>query len=121
MTLFDSNLLDDARALLAGFVRQDLGRLSVRLRSDVELFLLRRAAAPVGTPIVAPHVGTIAEVKAVGSLVQAGQVVATLELLGELIDVPASVGGIVDSVQSSAGELVQYGEPIAWIEATEPN
>ena len=121
MSLLDANLVGDARALLAAFVRQDLGRLSVRLRSDVEMLLLREAAPPAGTPIVAPHVGTLAEVKMVGSLVQAGQVVARLELLGEFIDVSTSVAGIVGAVQSSTGELVQYGEPIAWIEVPETN
>ena len=113
----DAALVNDARALLDAFVRQSLGRLTVRLRPDVQLQLSRKAPAPSGEPVLAPHVGTFADHKPDGATVQAGEAVATIELLGEHISLVAARDGVVSRGKFERGELVQYGDPLMWVEA----
>lgn len=112
----DAALVNDSRALLDAFARQDLSQLDVRLRSDVQLRLLREAPVPSGEPVLAPHVGTFVDSKADGAVVQAGEVVATIELLAERISLVATRAGVVSGGKFEPGELVQYGDPLVWVE-----
>lgn len=116
MTGFDIALFDDARALLDAFARQEVRQLDVGLRPDVQLRLAREASAPSGEPVLAPHLGTFVEQKSDGTAVQVGQVVATIELLGERIGLVAARDGVVSGGRFGPGELVQYGDPLVWVE-----
>lgn len=116
MTLPDSAIIDDARALLAEFVRNGLHSAAVELRPGLELRLNRDPAEPSGTQVAAPHVGTLVERLDAGTCVDSGAVLAVLDLLGERVEVVAPRSGVVTEDGPEVGSLVQYGEAIAWIE-----
>ena len=119
MSKLDQSLIDDARALLAAFGCNDLRRLTIKLRPDVELRLERDLQAPAGTAVKAPHVATVAEGAEEGRLVAAGEVIAQLDLLGERINVQAPLAGVIGS-PAVKGDLMQFGEAVAWIEGVDP-
>ena len=118
MSALDSSLVDDVRALLTAFARDDLRQLKVKLRPGTELLLRREAPAPVGIAVTAPHVATLVECATEGQLVEAGDPAAVLDLLGERIEIAAPIAGVVDDSVLKSGALVQYGEPVVWLEKT---
>jgi biotin carboxyl carrier protein len=72
---------------------------------------LRRAAA------TSPAVGVFRPGPAIGTRVRAGDPVGSVDLLGIPQDVPAPIDGTLIELFPSAGEAVEYGEPIATVEA----
>jgi biotin carboxyl carrier protein len=129
-------IVDNARALLRSFERAGYADIMVR-QGDFSLFIARQnggvntlrprtanslAVAPADAPecqraleehaIEAPHLATFRSALAPGSRVEAGTIVATLELLDETIEVTADCAGIVRSVAPQAGELVEFGAPL---------
>lgn len=116
MSTLDPSLVNDVRALLATFVRDDVRQLATKLGPGVELRISRDLPAPSGTAVRAPHVGTLIERKPEGTSVTTGETIAVLDLLGERIEVPASSAGVVAEAATEPGTLVQYGEPLAWLE-----
>lgn len=124
--------INDARALLGTLLSSDWLELHV-VSGDTEIFLarvgagvnpMREAAAPVGyaradapvgggeTVMTAPHVATLVDILPAGTVVAAGQKVATLRVLDDREDVEAAVAGTVIRVGAAAGELVEYGAPL---------
>jgi biotin carboxyl carrier protein len=125
--------LNDARALLDTLVSQ--GWQSAVVRVGESEFLLSRdallerglpaedaaeapGAGPAAAPaqlqtISAPHVGTLAEIAAVGSMVTKGEMVAVLAVLGERFEISASASGQVLGHKAELGALVEYGQVLA--------
>ena len=128
-----TGIIPDVRALLRRFNRMDYRDIWVR-HDDFELFIARAGGsanplrhqaatsdmdAVVSAPqavaasvIAAPHIGTFLSALPPGSRVEAGAAVAWMDLLGEVIEVPAAIAGIVAAVTPQAGELVEYGAPL---------
>ncbi len=129
--------LNDARALLDTLVSQ--GWQSAVVRVGESEFLLSRdalrdrglpadaaaeapGAAPAAAPaqlqtISAPHVGTLAEIAAVGSTVARGEMVAVLAVLGERVEIFARESGRVIGHKVEPGALVEYGQILAELTA----
>lgn len=120
MMELDESLIQDARALLAAFVRHDATRLEVRLRPATSLTLSRDRPAQTGTPLRAPHVATIDSCKPLGSRVEEGATIATLRVLDRTIDLPSPSSGMLASILVEAGQLVEFETVIAWIDAEGP-
>lgn len=116
MSGFDDQVLNDARALLASFARNDLRSMTIELRTGVQLSLSRDASARQETPVMAPHVGTLVQRLSEGERVRAGETVVTLDLLGESVAIKAETTGLVSEGEAAIGALVEFGEPLAWIE-----
>ena len=129
--------LGDARALLDTFVSQGWQSAVVRL-GDSEFLLSRDAlleralsvaadspalaAEPVAETtklqsVVAPHVATVMEIAAVGSLVTKGETVAVLSVLEERVEIFAPASGRVVGHKSEPGALVEYGQILAELTA----
>lgn len=129
--------LGDARALLDTFVSQ--GWQSVFVRVDDREFLFSRdalleralpvvaacaalATAQVAVPVqmqvvLAPHVATLLEIAAVGSMVAKGGQVAVLSVLEERVEIFASESGQVLGHKAEPGALVEYGQILAELSA----
>lgn len=67
-----------------------------------------------------PTVGIFRPEVMVGTAVQAGDRVGVVDLLGIPQDVPSPIDGTLVEVFPSSGEAVEYGEPIAAVEADPP-
>lgn len=128
-----SQALRDTHLLLEGFatspwrsldVASGAMRLSISRMSAVE-----RAGLPAPSPtpacevgpgpgrlLTAPHVATLRDIAAVGSRIPAGEVYATLEVLGETIELRTGEELRVVSLLSQPGDLVEFGS--AMMEAT---
>jgi len=118
----------EARALLEQFRNSDWRDIYVRT-ARYALFIAKpggasnpmprvpASAAPSGDAksIVAPHIGTVAWIESVGSLVAPEAIVARIEVLGTLIDIASEFAGRVDGVAAPVGTLVQFGATIATI------
>ena len=65
----------------------------------------------------APAVGVFRAIAQVGARVQAGDRIATVDLLGIPQDVAAPIDGTVVEVFAQTGDAVEYGEPLAAVEA----
>ena len=118
----------DAAALFDLFVRSDWSSIHVA-DGTIELFasrtagqrnpMLGEAAADEPTPetgtLTAPHVGTLAELVAVGSAVAEGARYGTIEILGERSDLVATQSGRVLRHIGRAGDLVEYDQPLVAI------
>jgi acetyl-CoA carboxylase biotin carboxyl carrier protein len=63
--------------------------------------------------VTAPHICTIVSVLPVGSAVDCGGTIARLAVLDETIDLAADQVGIIAEVFVEAGQLAEYGAPIA--------
>jgi acetyl-CoA carboxylase biotin carboxyl carrier protein len=53
----------------------------------------------------------------VGSSVQTGDALGDIDVLGIAVEVTAPVSGLVSAVLVEAGQAVEYGQALAWIEA----
>lgn len=109
--------ISEVRAMLALFSRSDWSDLHLRT-SSIELFIARPggAANPIATAradaveVRAPHVATLHWLAGVGAEFAIGEAVATLDLLGEKVEVPATSEGRVIIHRSRSGDLVEYGQ-----------
>jgi biotin carboxyl carrier protein len=129
-------LLNDARALLDTLVSQGWKSAVVRV-GDSELTLSRdallerdfpadtvgevggapTAASPQLQIVSAPHIGTLVEIAAVGSMITKGGVVAVLTVLEERVEICAPAAGQVHGHRAQPGALVEYGQPLAELAA----
>ena len=129
--------LNDARALIDTLVSRGWQSAAVRVGNSE--FLLSRdelldrglplnvtaeapGAAPTAAPaqlqtVSAPHVGTLAEIAAVGSTVARGEMVAVLAVLGERVEIFAPESGRVIGHKVEPGALVEYGQILAELTA----
>jgi acetyl-CoA carboxylase biotin carboxyl carrier protein len=126
-----STAVQDARLLLEQFRNSGWRDMHVRT-THFALFIakpgggpnpLRSTPASAAIPsesksIVAPHIGTVAWVEAVGAEVAPGATVARVEVLGTLIDIASEVSGRVHRVAAPIGTLVEFGATIATLVAT---
>ena len=76
-------------------------------------------ATPGATAVVAPHLGTVASTLQPGTDVLAGEIVAQIELLGELIEIACEQSGIVEAVLAPVGSLIEYDAPLLSIRQRE--
>ena len=124
---------NDVRALMDTFVSQ--GWQSVVIRSGDCEFLFSRdtlleralpvaaasavlAAAPAAAPVklqavLAPHVATLVEIAAVGSMIAKGGRVAVLSVLEERVEISARASGQVLGHKAAPGALVEFGQVLA--------
>ena len=118
--------LDEAAAFFAVFLQSDWASCHVR-NGVIEMFVARTAGHPNPmldaegedttvrdeTMLIAPHLGTLVELAAVGSRVTAGGRYGVIELLGEPIDLVADRDGTVGQHVGRPGAFVQYQEVLA--------
>lgn len=126
--------IHDARALLQTLMASDWREVHVR-SGEAEIFIAReggganpmRASAPIASVepasplaatsgsnvvVTAPHVATLTDALSVGTVVSAGQTVATLRVLDQTEAVEAPVAGAITSVSAAAGDLLDFKAPI---------
>ncbi|MCH7629002.1 MULTISPECIES: hypothetical protein [Novosphingobium] len=123
--------LHEARALLRTFAHSKARALDVRT-DRLSLFLSRDATvryaaqpAAVAPPaavgpandLAAPHLGTLADVAAVGKRVSAGQAVATLRVLDRETLIMAESDGEVVTHHHALGALIEFGQPVVALAA----
>ena len=128
--------LNDARALLDTLVSQGWQSAVVRV-GDSEFLLSRDAllerdiptdavgeaavaplaASPQLQTVSAPHIGTLVEIAAVGSVITKGGLVAVLAVLGERVEIFAPESGRVLGHKVEPGALVEYGQILAELTA----
>jgi biotin carboxyl carrier protein len=130
-----SDTIRKSRVLLRLFAQSDYGELHIR-DGDFQMFVARtagrsnpmrghasmgalvhpampQAAAQTAAFVVsAPHIATLVSTLPVGSAVMAGDMVARIALLDELIDIPAEQPGMVDAVLAQPGALIEFATPI---------
>lgn len=131
-----SHIVQDARALLRMFRQSDARDMHVRV-GDFAMFMAKQngganplkqravaqpsvaaVAAPVAAAVprtnmlTAPHIASLVSALPVGTAVEAGQILARLELLGEFIDLAAEGPGFVEAVFANELELLEYAAPI---------
>jgi biotin carboxyl carrier protein len=124
-----SSIVTAARVLLEEFARSDWRDLHLRTREGT-IFIaktdgvenpMRQRASPQGEVseglVLAPHVATVVSTRDLHSRVAAGEVVVTLSLLGESIEVRSPTKGVVAAIFVSSGELAEYGKPLVRIAA----
>lgn len=123
--------ITDARALLDTLLTSDWQDMHV-MSGDTEIFIARTGgranpmrsaseppaqpspapAAGPETPMTAQHVATLVDVVPVGTVVQAGQKVATIRVLDEEEALIAPVAGHVTGSIPAEGALIEYGMTI---------
>jgi len=122
--------INDARALLQTLMASDWREVHVR-SGEAEIFIARQGgganpmrepapmaavepASPVAAKsesnvvVTAPHVASLTEVLPVGTVVSAGQTVATLRVLDQSDAVEAPVAGVIASVDAAVGDLLDF-------------
>lgn len=130
-------VLNDVRALLATFLSHGWQSAVVRV-GDSEFLLSHDAlleqalslvaasespaAVPLAAPVQlqtvsAPHVATLVEIAAVGSIVAKGGQVVVLSVLGERVEISASASGQVKGHKAQPGALVEYGQVLVELTA----
>lgn len=69
---------------------------------------------PVGAEITvsAPHVGTVTWLASSASMVEPGEVIARLEVLGEDVEIKADSAARVTAVLQQIGALAEYDAPL---------
>ena len=125
--------LHDVRALMDTFVSQGWQSAVIRAGDCEFVFsrdaLLERAlpvaaaiAAPAAAPVaataklqsvLAPHVATLMEIAAVGSMIAKGGQVAVLSVLEERVEIFAATSGHILEHKAEPGALVEYGQVLA--------
>lgn len=125
--------IDDARALLDTLLASDWQDAHV-VSGTTEIFIARdggrpnpmrqAVTAPVATSsapeerqepgqaVTAPHVATVVNVVAIGTLVESGARVATIRVLDTEEVVVAPHAGTVTAIHADAGTLVEFKTPI---------
>jgi biotin carboxyl carrier protein len=120
--------INDARVMLETVLASGCRELFVRT-DETEIFIAREGGRPnpmLSAPptssasavfaertIAAPHVATLASVAAQGTQLSAGDRMAVLLVLGDETEVFAPTAGMVGCHVAKAGDLVEYGMPIA--------
>ena len=82
------------------------------------------AGPPGCVPITAPMVGVFYRAPAPdeppfveqGGVVEPGDQVAVIEVMKLMNEIQTDIAGVVVRVDAPNGELVQYGEPLMWVE-----
>lgn len=116
----DDALMDDIRVLLSSFAKSGARLFEARLRDNIEVRMFARDEnGTEGRMIRAPHVGTIRWLATVGTVVKAGETVATFDVLEDSADIPAPFAGIIGESDTDTGRLIQFDEPILRIFAQE--
>lgn len=122
--------ITDARALLDTLLTSGWRELHV-ISGDTEIFIARqgggfnpmRASAPPAMPVPAPvsaaveqdtvvkapHVATLVDLLPVGTMITAGQKIATVRVLDESEAIEAPISGTIIRHEAAAGALVDYG------------
>jgi len=127
--------IEEIRAMLLQFERSALRDLYVR-SADWTLFMARPGGAanpmlaavesppPAVLPpavltvaAMAPHLGLFEPRCAVGEMVEAGAVIAVIDVLGRKTEVVSAVAGRVAAVHAAANDLVEYGASLLDIAA----
>lgn len=127
--------IQNARALLKALIASDWKELHV-VSDGTEIFIARPGAganpmqgAPLEMPVIqgqeteapaeisesiisAPHVATLVDIMEVGTIVTAGQEVATISVLDEMHAVTALTGGTISGHKAQPGALIEYGMAI---------
>jgi biotin carboxyl carrier protein len=115
--------LHEVRALLRAFTKSDWRAAEVRA-GDLEVWFSRDASlrpdygvqAPeavlAGAELKAPHLGTLAWLADLGSVIEAGAEYGRLRVLDEERVLLAESGGVVAQHRRAVGELVEFGEPL---------
>jgi acetyl-CoA carboxylase biotin carboxyl carrier protein len=127
--------INDARALIVTLLASDFNDMHV-VSGETEIFLarptgranpMRARVAPVeiapvepagGTPmgletvVKAPHIATLCVAALPGSMVAAGEQIATLSVLNEEFAVLAPVAGQIIGIKAALGSLVEFDQPI---------
>jgi len=110
MSEIDRALIDDVRALLAGFASSGARTFATSVRHGVDLVIQREGSgSQSGRLIVAPHVATVLTLPEAGAVKGTGIV---LELLGEEISVKLDENDFVVEVLVGVGDLVEFGSPL---------
>lgn len=123
---FDA-VVDDLRALMQTFLAGDWRELHVT-DGDTEIFIARDAssvdpllgltgqgghAAPAPgklRDVTAPHICTVVTLAVTqGSHVREGDLLATVSVLDETLQIYAPCGGMVSSVAAAPGALAEFG------------
>lgn len=120
--------INDARVMLQAVLASGCREMFVRT-GDIEIFIARESgrlnpllsAPPVPSTtaslaertIAAPHVATLAFIAAEGARLSAGDRMAVLQVLGDDTEVIAPTAGVVGTHLAKAGDLLEYGMPIA--------
>jgi biotin carboxyl carrier protein len=76
-------------------------------------------AAPSLHEVLAPSVGIVRALAAVGAEVGAGDVVCTLEVWTSTVEVRAGVAGTVRELHVEEGAMVEYGQALLGIRRSE--
>lgn len=121
--------VDDARALLDALLSSGWKDLHV-LSGGTEIFIAREGGRPnpmreasvfVPVPaaeppqeqlVTAPHVGTVVDVRALGTMIAAGDPVATIRVLEQEETITAQAAGAVIAIHAAIGALVEYKTPV---------
>jgi biotin carboxyl carrier protein len=74
-------------------------------------------AGPERMPATSPAVGVFRPMSTIGARVRVGDRVAVVDMLGIPQDVVAPIDGVVVEVLPQAGDAVEYGEEVAFVEA----
>lgn len=90
------------------FIAGPEGRANPMLSADGAIVSSEDAAIKVA--ISAPHLGLFEPCCAVGEMVEAGAVVARIDVLGRKTDVVAGDAGRVVSLTFAANDLVEFGD-----------
>lgn len=116
----------ESRALLRLFERSALKDLYIRT-PNYSFFVARasgaanplrevdprsEASAAEAWSLTAPHVASVRSILPMGAQVQAGAIVATLDLLGETFDLTAECDGVIAAVLVAENDLVEFDRPI---------
>ncbi len=108
----------EVRALMTLFAKSEWKDIYLRTET-IELFLAKEdgcdnpmAGSELGNSIRAPHLATIVALALPGTAVAIGDKVGAIELIGEQIDLIASVSGIVAKTLAATGDLVDYDQPL---------
>jgi biotin carboxyl carrier protein len=119
--------ITEIRALLRQFERSPLKDLYYR-SSEWTVFLARQdgganplhaardvtvdAPGPDATTVAvsAPHLGMFEPRCAIGDVVEAGGLLAVIDVLGRQTEVRAGQGGVVGAVVAASGGLIEFGE-----------
>ena len=121
----NENQVTDVRALLTLFAKSDWNEFHLRT-GEIELFMARtegiadpmaRASGQAAAEVRAPHLATLVSLIEPGTILAAGEVAGTIELLGERIDLVSAVAGTVDRHLVEPGRLVEYDQALLTLTA----
>jgi acetyl-CoA carboxylase biotin carboxyl carrier protein len=120
-------VLENVRALLAAFARSPWRDLHLRTElAEVFIAKTNGGANPMVAQqadqhnvktVRAPHIASMLSVLPNGTKIAAGDVVATIELLGAPIEIVSADAGTILSAEGFPGGLVEYDQPLVTLAA----